>query len=57
LAEETEGFSGRNISDVCKHAERKWASKLIRKEVEKKLPTLDQYISSLEERKLSDLVI
>lgn len=48
LAEETEGFSGRNISDVCKHAERKWASKLIRKEVNEKLPTLDQYISSLE---------
>lgn len=40
LAEQTEGFSGRNISDICKRkiyynidAERKWASKLIRQEV------------------------
>ena len=38
LATQTDGFSGRNISDVCKRkydidldAERRWASKLIRK--------------------------
>jgi len=26
-------LSGRDISDICKDAERKWASKYIRKEV------------------------
>jgi hypothetical protein len=38
-------MSGRNISDICKgntinysDAERRWASKLIRKEVEQELP-------------------
>lgn len=41
LASYSDGMSGRNISDVCKDAERRWAAKLIRKEVEEKLPTLD----------------
>ena len=45
LSQKTEGMSGRNISDICKgntinysDAERRWASKLIRKEVEQELP-------------------
>ena len=42
LAAESDGMSGRNISDICKSiflfrfldTERKWASKIIRKEVD-----------------------
>ena len=37
-------LSGRDISDICKDAERKWASKYIRKEVDKIEPTIDIYI-------------
>jgi hypothetical protein len=62
LAEQTNGFSGRNISDICKRknggyidAERRWASKLIRKEVTEKLPELTEYLASLHERKKSKL--
>ena len=61
LARMSEGFSGRNINDICKgiialshvsiifclDAERRWASKLIRQEVKERLPTLEQYIESL----------
>lgn len=36
-------------------AERRWASKLIRKEAKDKAPTLDQYIESLNRRKDQDL--
>lgn len=34
-------MSGRNISDICKDAERRWASKIIRKEVDQELPDID----------------
>jgi hypothetical protein len=34
-------MSGRNISDVCKDSERRWAAKLIRKEVSDKLPNIE----------------
>ncbi|EGR27614.1 hypothetical protein IMG5_193130 [Ichthyophthirius multifiliis] len=47
LAQMSDNFSGRNISDVCKDAERRWASKLIRKEVEGNAPDFEQYKSSL----------
>ena len=50
LADKTAGFSGRNISDICKDAERRWASKLIRKEVEHEIPDLKQYIAVIENR-------
>ena len=33
LSQLSNGMSGRNISDICKDAERRWAAKLIRKEV------------------------
>jgi len=55
LAERSEGLSGRNISDVCKDAERRWASKLIRKEVGENLPVLDQYLESLKNRRGQNL--
>jgi len=34
-------MSGRNISDICRDAERRWAAKLIRKEANDKLPPLN----------------
>jgi hypothetical protein len=37
-------LSGRDISDICKDAERKWASKFIRKEVDTVIPSLDVYL-------------
>jgi hypothetical protein len=39
-------LSGRDISDICKDAERKWASKFIRKEVENIVPELLVYKES-----------
>lgn len=33
-------MSGRNIADICKDAERRWASKIIRKETDQDLPSL-----------------
>ena len=34
-------MSGRNISDICKDAERRWAAKIIRKEVDSNVPSLE----------------
>lgn len=36
-------LSGRDISDICKDAERKWASKYIRKEVSSLSPEFSVY--------------
>jgi SpoVK/Ycf46/Vps4 family AAA+-type ATPase len=47
LSRESEGISGRNIKDVCEHAERRWASKLIKSEEYKELPDLNEYLASL----------
>ena len=41
-----ENLSGRDISDICKDAERKWASKYIRKEVTKIEPEISVYLES-----------
>ena len=43
-------LSGRDISDLCKDAERKWASKYIRKEVSTIEPSLDVYIQATKNR-------
>lgn len=51
LAEISNNFSGRDISEVCKDCERGWASKYIRKEVKGILPTYNCYEESLLERK------
>ena len=53
LAEQSEGFSGRNIKDLCEYSERSWASKLLRNEVSENLPPLDEYLNSLQKRKSS----
>lgn len=36
-------LSGRDIADICKDAERRWASKYIRKEVENLSPEFSIY--------------
>ena len=43
-------LSGRDIQDICKDAERKWASKYIRKEVNKIAPSFDVYIEATRNR-------
>ncbi len=43
LGEMSEELSGRDIADICKNAERRWASKLIRKEKSGKVPELEVY--------------
>ncbi|CAK66823.1 unnamed protein product (macronuclear) [Paramecium tetraurelia] len=50
LSQLSNGMSGRNISDICKDAERRWAAKLIRKEVTEQLPSLAQYKETLTQR-------
>ena len=45
-----ENLSGRDISDICKDAERKWASKYIRGEVKKIEPEISVYIESAKNR-------
>lgn len=37
-------LSGRDISDICKDAERRWASKFIRKEVTGIVPQFEVYL-------------
>lgn len=43
LGEMAVNLSGRDISDICKDAERRWASKYIRKEVSKIAPDFSVY--------------
>ncbi|CAD8065577.1 unnamed protein product [Paramecium sonneborni] len=50
LSQLSNGMSGRNIADICKDAERRWAAKLIRKEVTEQIPTLNQYKETLNQR-------
>ena len=50
LAGNSKDLSGRGILEVCKDVERKWASKVIRKEEEGFEPNLDVYLESLKER-------
>ena len=47
LGEISVNLSGRDISDICKDAERKWASKYIRKEVSTIEPALDVYLEAV----------
>jgi SpoVK/Ycf46/Vps4 family AAA+-type ATPase len=50
LGKMAEHLSGRDISDICKDAERKWASKYIRKEVSKIAPEVSVYVESTKQR-------
>ncbi|MBI4980393.1 ATP-binding protein, partial [Candidatus Woesearchaeota archaeon] len=55
LAKRSEELSGRNIKDICEHAERRWASRLISGEVRGEVPNLMEYLSSLKARKTNGL--
>jgi ATP-dependent 26S proteasome regulatory subunit len=50
LAEIADNFSGRDITDVCKDTERKWASMYIRKEKKNIVPDVNTYIESINQR-------
>lgn len=50
LAEMSVNLSGRDISDICKEAERKWASKYIRKEVGDLSPKMEVYTEATQQR-------
>ncbi|MGL4368564.1 MAG: AAA family ATPase, partial [Spirochaetota bacterium] len=43
LARSAEGLSGRNIKDVCEYTERRWARKLIIKQLDPRAPTQEFY--------------
>ena len=56
LAETTEGYSCRDIKEVCENTERKWASKVIRKEVkEGTAPTLREYMCAAKVRGMAQV--
>ena len=46
----TQLLSGRDISDICKDAERRWASKFIRKEVNDIVPQFEVYLNCAQNR-------
>lgn len=59
LAAMTDGFSGRDIRDVCEQTERQWAAKLIRKGGEgneRHLPGLREYTTAVGARASSIVV-
>ena len=52
LAAATEGMSGRDLRDLCEQTERRWASKIIRKEADAEgLPAVVEYMESVMERR------
>eukprot|EP00802_Teleaulax_amphioxeia_P012417 Tamp_12459.p1 GENE.Tamp_12459~~Tamp_12459.p1 ORF type:complete len:586 (-),score=90.54 Tamp_12459:52-1599(-) len=56
LAQNLEGFSGRNIKEVCEDTERKWAARIVRgQEREKSLPPLSAYLAAAVARAESGL--
>jgi ATP-dependent 26S proteasome regulatory subunit len=56
MARNSEGISGRGILETCKNVERRWASRLIRKEVEDYTPDIEEYRKALQERIVSHLL-
>ncbi|KIY99014.1 hypothetical protein MNEG_8949 [Monoraphidium neglectum] len=51
LAAGTDGFSGRDLRDICEQAERRWASKIIRGQApDDSLPPIDEYLAAASER-------
>ncbi len=50
LGKLSEDLSGRDIADICKDAERRWAAMYIRKEKNDLLPNEKMYIDCLEQR-------
>jgi ATP-dependent 26S proteasome regulatory subunit len=56
IAQNSEGLSGRSILETCKNVERKWASMIIRKEVEGYVPSAEMYQKALKLRIESHLM-
>lgn len=50
LSEASRGASGRAILESCRDVERTWASKMVRKEVDSSVPTLDLYLHAIQAR-------
>lgn len=50
LGEMSINLSGRDVCDICKDAERKWASKYIRKEVTSVVPAFEVYLQATKTR-------
>ncbi len=48
LSERSEGFSGRNIKDICEMTERRWARKIIIKKLEITPPEPEYYLHSIQ---------
>ncbi|MDP2649728.1 MAG: AAA family ATPase, partial [bacterium] len=48
IAKKTGELSGRDIKNVCERAERSWASKIIKKETESKLPPASHYLEIIQ---------
>ncbi|DBA00700.1 TPA: hypothetical protein N0F65_001171 [Lagenidium giganteum] len=46
LANLSTGLSCRDIKEICEYAERKWASKILKKEVTGELPPLQSYVEA-----------
>lgn len=47
LGKLSEGLSGRNIKDLCEYTERRWARKLIIKQLDPRAPSADFYRNSI----------
>jgi hypothetical protein len=50
LGEMAVNLSGRDIADICKDAERRWASLFIRKQVDSVIPNLNVYKEATQTR-------
>ncbi|CAM9974514.1 unnamed protein product, partial [Ectocarpus fasciculatus] len=50
LATITAGMSGRDMKETCQHAERRWASKLVRGQETSELPSLKEYVDCVDRR-------
>ena len=50
LGKMAKNLSGRDIADICKQAERKWASMYIRKKVSSLEPSIDVYLEATKQR-------
>ena len=50
LAGMTEGMAGRDIKELCQQAERRWASKMLRKLVTVNTPSFAEYVEAAQNR-------
>eukprot|EP00903_Cladosiphon_okamuranus_P011315 g10667.t2 len=50
LATISAGMSGRDMKEICQHAERRWASKLVKGQETGELPSLKEYVDCVDRR-------